>query len=418
MANILVVEDSKLIANALQSLITNRLGFNCVVTHSMKEASEQILKYKGAFDVALLDLGLPDAPNGEVVDLVTKFDIPTIILTGSHLEEDEEKFRHKNIVDYVIKDGSYSLEYALYVVKRIVSNKALKVLIVDDSELTCTMMSNLLSRYQLQTFTASCAKDALEFLKEHKDMKIIYIDYLMPNMNGLELTREIRKKFSKDELSIIALSGEANRKIISKFLKYGANDFIYKGFTEEEFFARLNSNLEILELFEKTKDRANKDYLTGLYNRRYLFEIGENLYESAQKNSSEFSVAIMDLDNFKKINDHYGHSIGDEALKQTANILKKKLSSEDLVARFGGEEFMILFNHKSKQEVLSTLDEIRKLIALSQIKSNGAVIGFTASIGCCFELTSSFDEMIQQADQFLYLAKKAGKNQIRCKNES
>ena len=78
----------------------------------------------------------------------------------------------------------------------------------------------------------------------------------MPNMNGLELTREIRKKYSKYDLSIIALSGESNRKIISKFLKYGANDFIYKGFTDEEFFSRLNNSLEILELFENCKNES------------------------------------------------------------------------------------------------------------------------------------------------------------------
>ncbi len=253
MANILIVEDSKLISSALQSLISTELGFTCVLAKSLKEAADVILKYKGKFDVALLDLGLPDAPNGEVVDLVTKFDIASIVLTGSNLEDNEEKFRKKNIVDYVIKDGSYSLEYAVLMVKRIVLNQSIKVLVVDDSAVVCQKMSDLLSRYRLNVLSATSAKEALEILDNNSDIKLVYIDYIMPDMNGLELTREIRKKFSKKDLSIIAISGEINKKIISKFLKYGANDFIYKGFTQEEFFSRINLNLEILELLEKNK---------------------------------------------------------------------------------------------------------------------------------------------------------------------
>lgn len=253
MANILIVEDSKLISSALQSLITKELGFTCILAKSMKEAADEILKHKAQFDVALLDLGLPDAPNGEVVDLVTKFDIASIVLTGSNVENDEEKFRKKNIVDYVIKDGSYSLEYAALLVKRIVLNQSIKILVVDDSPVVCKKMSDLLGRYKLNVLSATSAEAALEILEKNKDIKIIYIDYLMPGMNGLELTREIRKKFSKKTLSIIAISGEINKKIISKFLKYGANDFIYKGFTQEEFFSRMNLNLEILELIENNK---------------------------------------------------------------------------------------------------------------------------------------------------------------------
>ncbi|NQY52100.1 MAG: response regulator [Campylobacteraceae bacterium] len=256
MVNILVVEDSKIVSDSLKNLIENELGYSCVVAESKKEAAKYLLKYKGKFDVALLDLGLPDAPKGEVVDLIRKFSIPTIILTGSNLQADEEKFRNKEIVDYVIKDGSYSIKYAISVVKRIVNNKSVKVLVVDDSRSTCDKVCNLLSRYQVQAIPVYSAESALHILDKNPGIKIIYIDYLMPNMNGLELTREIRKKYSKYDLSIIALSGESNRKIISKFLKYGANDFIYKGFTDEEFFSRLNNSLEILELFENCKNES------------------------------------------------------------------------------------------------------------------------------------------------------------------
>ncbi len=86
----------------------------------------------------LLDLGLPDAPNGEVVDFVTKFNIPSIVLTGSKIEEHEERFRNKNIVDYVIKEGNFSIRYAVSLVKRIISNDKIDILVVDDSKFIFT----------------------------------------------------------------------------------------------------------------------------------------------------------------------------------------------------------------------------------------------------------------------------------------
>lgn len=410
MTNILVVDDSKLITNALKGLITERLGFNCIVANSMKSAADVLLQYKGNFEVALLDLGLPDAPKGEVVDFITKFQIPTIVLTGSECEE--ERFRHKNIVDYVIKDSSYSLEYAVGVVKRIVSNKNMKALVVDDSRITCEKMASLLKRYQLQTYTACSSKECLEVLDKNPDIKVIYIDYLMPDMDGLALTREIRYRYSKDEVSIIALSGEANKKVISKFLKYGANDFIYKGFTEEEFFVRLNSNLEILELFQSAKHEANTDYLTGMHNRRYLFEEGELFFQTAKKTKSDFSIAIIDIDNFKPINDTWGHAIGDIAIKEVSIILNNYLDDGILPIRLGGEEFCLLIKNKKFEDLEILLNNIRMSFEENILNIEDIKLSYTVSIGVCHIIDESLNIMLNKADKALYQAKENGRNRI------
>lgn len=410
MTNILIVDDSKLITNALKSLITERLGFNCVVANSMKSAADVLLQYKGNFEVALLDLGLPDAPNGEVVDFITKFQIPTIVLTGSECEE--EKFRHKNIVDYVIKDSSYSLEYAMGVVKRIVSNKNIKALVVDDSKITCEKIASLLKRYQLQTFTACSSKECLEVLDKNPDIKVIYIDYIMPDVNGLSLTREIRYRYSKDEVSIIALSGEANKKVISKFLKYGANDFIYKGFTEEEFFVRLNSNLEILELFQNAKHEVKIDYLTGIYNRRYLFDEGELTFQKAKREEFNFSIAILDIDKFKAINDTWGHSIGDLAIKEVVNVLDGYVNEKTIPIRLGGEEFCILIQDKDYEQLNKLLENVRDSFEENVLKIDDIEITFTVSFGVCNILDENLNNMLNNADKALYSAKRSGRNKV------
>lgn len=409
---ILIVEDSKSVAKTLASLVEEELGYKCILASTMKETADELLKHKGKFEVALLDLSLPDSLNGEVVDFVTKFNIPVVILTGSSLPKDEKRFR-KNIVDYVIKDGLYSFKYAISVVKRIIYNSKIKVLIVDDSKTFTEATKDLVQRYRLIPFVANNGKEALEIIEENKDIKIVLTDYHMPKMDGLELTRTIRKKFSKDEMSIIVTSSNEDKKTPSKFLKYGANDFLHKNFTEEEFFVRLSANLEILELFEDVKNKANKDFLTGLYNRRYLFDKGRKLYEEYKKDKKDFAIAIIDIDKFKLINDTYGHDIGDIAIKEVSKVINKNIESNFLAARLGGEEFCILIYDKKQDEVKKILNNIKDSFESNFIETEEAKINFTVSIGCSFDFSQSIDHMIQSADKGLYSAKEEGRNRVR-----
>ncbi|MFY9075603.1 REC domain-containing diguanylate cyclase [Malaciobacter mytili] len=410
---VLIVEDSKSVASTLSLMIKENLGYKTVLASSVKECAKILLEYKGKFDVALLDLGLPDSTNGEIVDFVTKFNIPTIILTGSTLVEDEIKYRNKNIVDYVIKDGLYSFKYALSVIKRVIKNENIKVLIVDDSISFLETTKSLIQRYRLEVFTATNGKEALEILENNLDIKIILTDYYMPIMDGLELVRTIRKKYNKDELSIIVTSGTQEKNTASKFLKYGANDFLYKGFTQEELFVRLSANLEVLELFEELKNRANKDFLTNLYNRRYLFEEGTKRLINARLENEKISVALIDIDKFKQINDTYGHDVGDIAIKEVSKILESHFYNNEIVARLGGEEFCIVFYGEDEDIIKDKLEIIRLEFENNTIEVNNIELSFTVSIGCSFSIAPTLDLMLQDADKELYCAKDAGRNQIR-----
>jgi diguanylate cyclase (GGDEF)-like protein len=410
---ILIVDDSKTITYSLKVLINEELGYHAVVAHSKKECAEVLLKYRGKFSAALLDLSLPDAPNGEVVDFVTKFNIPTIVLTGTEIESNEDTFRDKNIIDYVLKDGGFAINYILELLKRIVRNNGMKVLVVDDSKVFSAQVRDLLQRFQLNCFTAYDGLEALAILEQNPDIKIVFTDYNMPNMDGLELTRNIRKQYKKDKISIIVTSGSENKKIPSKFLKYGANDFLYKGFTPEEFYARLSNTLEVLELFESTQDKANRDFLTGMFNRRYLFDISYELYNRAKAKKLPLCVAIIDIDKFKNINDTYGHDIGDIAIKEVAKILKLNVNEGSLVSRLGGEEFCIVLNGYEKEEVLTKLEHIREDFENNIIEITPRLsLKYTVSIGATMDLGSSFEDMIKKADENLYEAKESGRNKV------
>ncbi len=410
---VLIIDDSSSVSKTLKNLIENDVDIDVFIAKSLKECADLLLQEKGKFDIFLADLGLPDAQNGEIVDFLSKFYIPIVVLTGSDNIDIEEKFRNKNIVDYIIKDGISALAYASSIVKRILYNKNVKVLVVDDSKSFVQKTVDLLKRYKISVLSAFDGEEAYEMLKENIDVKIVLTDYMMPKMNGLELTKKIRHHYSKDQISIIVTSNDSSRKIPAKFLKYGANDFLYKGFSNEEFFARINSNIEILELFDEIKNKANKDYLTGLYNRRYLFHIGNKLYEEYKDNHKLFAIAIIDIDNFKAINDTYGHDIGDIALKEVSKILNENIASNALISRLGGEEFCICFYNRSEKEILDLLEYIRNDFEANIIKIAKLELKYTISIGCSFDFKNNIDEMINDADKYLYLAKNEGRNRVR-----
>mgnify|MGYP005989713199 CR=1 FL=1 len=383
------------------------------IAKSKKESADILLEHKGKFDVILADLGLPDAPNGEVIDFMAKFSAPIIVLTGSESIDIENNFRNKNIVDYIVKDGISALQYATSIVNRIIKNQYIKILVVDDSETFLKQAESYINRYKLIPLLSTNGEEALETLKDNKDIKIVLTDYLMPKMDGIELTKRIRSEYSKDELSIIVTSSASDSRIPSRFLKLGANDFLYKGFSKEEFFVRINSNLEIIELFEDMKNKVNKDYMTGLYNRRYFFEYGKEIYEKNKKDNKSLALSIIDIDNFKNINDSYGHDVGDLAIKEVSKVLNKNIISNTLISRLGGEEFCILFYNRSKEEVEKLLEVIRRSFENNFIEINKLKINYTVSIGCSFEYGKDIDEMVQFADKGLYDAKKLGRNQVR-----
>jgi len=411
MKNILVVDDSKTICETLKKLITDKLNFNVIVANSKRECEEKLLEFRQNIAVAVLDLSLPDAPNGEVIDSVSKFDIPSIVLTGSAMKDNI--LRNKDIVDYVIKEGSFTYEYILNLIERIVTNYHLKVLVVDDSKVAAVQTINLLKRYQLKCLYAKDGKEALEILANENEIKIIFTDYNMPILNGLELTKKIRNTYSKDELSIVVMTSDKSQDIVSKFLKFGANDFLYKGFSEEEFFARLNSNLETLELFQTIKDKANKDYMTGMFNRRYFFDEGNQLYLSSVKNNDSVSVAMFDIDKFKNINDTYGHDIGDIAICEVANIVNKHFLKDAIISRFGGEEFCVIQSKIKKDDFVKILETIRKEFETNIITTQKGDIKYTVSVGYTTLKGTSLDDMVNCSDEGLYLAKNNGRNQVR-----
>ncbi len=409
---ILVVEDSQFYARLLKQRLQAELPFEVVVAQSLQE-TEMVLKEGQDFFVALLDLNLPDAPNGEVVDLVVGKGIPSIVFTGTLNDDIRDRILSKNVVDYVVKRDVKEVDHLIELVKRIKKNSNITVLVVDDSSLARQAMVRLLKAQNFKVLEARHGQEALEILGERDDVKLVILDYEMPVMDGLEFIHKARKRFSKDRLKIIGISGYGSGYLSARMLKAGADDFLCKPYINEEFICRVTQCAEAIDLLDALREASIKDYLTGLYNRRYFFEIANKFLENSKRGNVKLAIGMLDIDNFKSINDKYGHEVGDKVLVKVSSILEESVRKADIICRFGGEEFCILLVNVDKTQALEIFERIRKNVEATPIKSGLEIFSPTISVGVCAITDESLEEAIKKADVALYTAKREGKNTIR-----
>ena len=168
----------------------------------------------------------------------------------------------------------------------------------------------------------------------------------------------------------------------------------------------------MLEYIQKLRETSIRDPLTGLYNRRYFFEASKDLYCRLFQGAEPMTLAMLDIDHFKKVNDTYGHATGDEVLKHVAQGLSNRFRGRDMVARLGGEEFCVIARGLEGQQALAAFNDLRNSIERSKAKAGKTSVGVTISIGICDKPKNSIETMLAAADAALYKAKRTGRNRV------
>jgi len=406
---ILLVEDQRSLAQMAARMLYERWGCHVLIAENLAQVKTIIAQNKHHFFVAVSDLNLPDAPHGEVIDVLIEANIQVVAMTGLYDEELHERIMSRGVIDYVLKDSINSYEYIVELVGRLFRNRQSRVLVVDDSESIRSVLTGMLKTQGLQVVTANNGIEGLAMLEQYRDIRLVLLDHEMPGMDGFNFLSSVRRKLPRDRLAVIGMSGTGSTRMSAQFLKLGANDYICKPFSYEELVCRVSQNLEMQESVEAMRHLAQHDYLTGLYNRRAFFEQGSRLFDESVGAGRPLAAAVMDIDFFKKINDSHGHDGGDVVLKHFSALLREHFSAQ-LTARVGGEEFFLLFTDAEK--AADECESFRLKVAQSQIRFNEAVINFTISIGMTRHLSSSLDGMLKLADENLYHAKQTGRNRI------
>ncbi|WP_373479118.1 diguanylate cyclase [Geminocystis sp.] len=294
------------------------------------------------------------------------------------------------------------------------------ILAVDDNAVNRILLDKLLTKEGYNTKFFANGEDAMSSL-EKINPDLILLDLMMPKINGLELCEQIKLNPHFQEIPIIFITASDDKKDLLKAFDLGAVDYIMKPFHNQELLARVKNHMELKFTRDELKKAlveleklAKTDELTGISNRRNFLALAQREFHLAKRQKRVFSLLILDIDYFKRINDTYGHPVGDYVIIYVAKECVKCLRKEDLCARWGGEEFIIFLSETNLKEALIVANRIRRNIENQNIVVESYKINVTVSVGVCAygDEAESIDYIISCADKALLKAKKNGKNQV------
>jgi diguanylate cyclase (GGDEF)-like protein len=296
-----------------------------------------------------------------------------------------------------------------------------KILLIDDSRLITEYGKRILLSNGHEVMTADSGELGLEIaLRDHPDL--ILLDVILPGLDGYEVCRRLKNLDSIRDIPVIMLTSKAEPADKIRGLELGAVDYVTKPFDAGELMARVNTQLRMKELYEalqeknlQLQDLANRDGLTNLYNHRFFHEQLTREMDRIRRYGGILSCVMLDLDFFKKVNDTFGHQVGDHILTGVARIVEKGIRESDLAARYGGEEFALLLVQTDAQAAVLVCERLRSQLAAYPFQVVDSQVRITASFGLASfpsNLIKEQKELVEAADQALYQAKSGGRNRV------
>jgi diguanylate cyclase (GGDEF)-like protein len=299
-----------------------------------------------------------------------------------------------------------------------------RVLLVEDEPLQAKMTKELLEKAGYEVLLANDGISAIRAVKTGNP-DIILMDIVLPGLNGFEICRWLKQDDSAKGIPIIMLTARTELGGKVSALQIGADDYLPKPYDALELNARIYASLrtklfqdelrmknrQLEELLGKVEYMAITDALTGLYNRRRFYDFLAKEFKRSKRYSTALSLAILDVDYFKKVNDTFGHQTGDKVLKEISDILLKSIREIDTAARYGGEEFVVILPNTGKEGAIIVAERIRGCVEKHEFTGISGMITISAGISSLpDDLIGSEEEMLKCADIALYSAKSGGRN--------
>lgn len=295
-----------------------------------------------------------------------------------------------------------------------------RILIVEDDKNTMAVINEALNHYGYLTAIAYNGAEALNAINDFKP-HVVITDHNMPDMTGLEMLKKLRSK--ENYVTVIFVSARADGEFVAQTLRMGADDFIRKPFMLEELIARIEVSLRNNEIHRelfvanvKLQEMIEKDYLTGLYNMRSMYDRIDFELKRARRFKRNISCIMIDMDHFKKVNDNHDHLFGSFVLKEVGHLIKENLREIDFAARYGGDEFLVVLTETDEKGTQVVSERLRQKIQEYLFESGKNKIQLTISLG--FSLFDPMDQfadarsLVREADQALYESKRKGRNRV------
>ena len=298
----------------------------------------------------------------------------------------------------------------------------MRILIVDDDPTIRMTREGLLKKHDCEIYEADSGFKALDIIQSDQPPELIFMDWNMPGLSGVEVTTLLRETVAENQPYVIIISSNSDSEHVIKALSYGADDYIVKPIDGRFLNAKFAVAQRILGIQEKLRQTnlvleklAYYDELTGVLNRRAGNASFQVEMDRAIRKGQNVCIAMVDIDHFKKINDAFGHQAGDEVLKAFSRVLRQTMRPYDIVCRYGGEEFMLIAEINNKDEASDLFERVRETISTTEIRHANQSISITASFGVHLFIPRTdmvLKSLVQKADEALYEAKSAGRNKV------
>lgn len=295
----------------------------------------------------------------------------------------------------------------------------MRLLIADDDAVNRRLLQRMLEKWGYGVAACGDGEAAWRLLDDPDSPRLVLSDWMMPELNGIDLCRRIRTRDDDGYTYFILLTARDRRQDLIDGLKAGVDDFISKPFDPDELRYRLKIGERILDLETRILRLAMTDPLTGVLNRRAFFQRGETELRRAEREHTGLGLIMTDIDHFKRVNDRYGHQVGDAVLQAVCRTLQEGLRTYDFLGRFGGEEFIIALPNTGPVDAVRIAERLRAAVAATRSalpqEAEGLAVTASFGVGCAHpapEAPPVLDELISRVDEALYAAKRAGRNRV------
>lgn len=298
----------------------------------------------------------------------------------------------------------------------------MRVLIVDDSPIYRKLIRDRLAEWGFASSSVDNGSHAWEILRQTEAPKLVLLDWVLPDIDGIELCRRIRQEGRGHYTYIIFLTGKDGLRNMLQAMDAGADDYLEKPFDHHQLKAKLIVGKRVLQLQDELvaardsmRYAATYDSLTGLMNRSEILESLNRELSRAGRERKSLGIALVDVDHFKRVNDSFGHLFGDEALREVARRFRSNLRAYDGVGRYGGEEFLLVLPHCDSVTAVTRTDQLLRGISSKPITALGKQAGITLSAGVAvFDPLNpcNVQSLLSHADAGLYRAKEEGRNRV------
>jgi two-component system cell cycle response regulator len=413
MLHILHIDRSELFRKIMQEIIL-RCGHSVHSVATKKDA----LSYLADHSVDLLISAL-EFDDGDAESLIlelpqsAKKDIPVVVVTSSDSLQLRERLFSLGVVDYILKsevdEDHFKHFFATLSAEDELSRfmRDMRIAILDDSPIILKVVHRILDMNGFR-FVDFYGKPR-ELLESDKTYDLYLVDMVLPEMTGDKVIEELRSR--QPNAIIISMSQFTGEKSIATVLLSGADDYIHKPFDAASLLSRIKINVRSYQYKKRLELMAVTDGLTGLFNHRFIFERLEEETAKVARYGRPLSIIMLDIDNFKAVNDTFGHRAGDEVILSVAHAIMACIRKTDVAGRYGGEEFLVLLPETDLASAKVVAEKIRSTVAQLSFEIKDLAITISAGVAEA-QQGESYEAFINRADANLYRAKRSGKNRV------